>query len=282
MTKRALVMGGGGAIGIAWECGVAGGLKEAGIDLGQADLFVGTSAGSVVATLLAAGVDPLQHLAALATSDATAQVSAPAVDVQSWARVFARWSGVEEVTQEVRREIGQLALEVPGPEEAYVAVFDRMLSGIDWPGKNLLVTAVDACTGEFRVWDRASGAPLVLAVTSSCTVPGMFAPITIGGSRYIDGGVRSVTNADLAEGYDSVVIIAPMGEDPTAGGRGMIAREVEALRAQGARVELFHPDAQSGSAFGTDFMDASRMLPVAMAGYQQGQAIAEKVAVIWQ
>jgi hypothetical protein len=167
-----VVLGGGGAVGIAWEAGVAGGLKLAGIDLREADLFVGTSAGSVVSTLLATGTDPLEHLMALAANPSATQGATPAVDMQSWMKVLARWSAVKELTQEVRREIGQMALEsVTAPEENYVAVFAHMLQGLDWPERPLMITAVDVNTGEFKVWDRESGEPCPVCGKRPCECP---------------------------------------------------------------------------------------------------------------
>ena len=166
MTKRALVLGGGGSIGIAWETGVAAGLADEGIDLRLADKIVGT-------TTLARGV------------------------------------------------------------------------------------------------------------ASSCSVPGLFPPITINGRRYIDGGMRSATNFDLAEGFERVIAVAVI---PPGGAAFMGARidpELAHLRRAGSHVELITPDAASLDVFGPNLMDASRQAAALDAGVKQGRAEAVRIRSVW-
>jgi len=103
-----------------------------------------------------------------------------------------------------------------------------------WPTRELMVTGVACDDGEFVVWTRDSGVPLLRAVTASCAVPTVSPPITIGSRRYMDGGMRSGTNADLARGYDRVVVLAPLG--PSSGFGGALLEEVAELRSAGARV----------------------------------------------
>ena len=210
MKRKALVMGGGGIIGIAWETGLAAGLSANGLDLRTADLVVGTSAGSVVGTQLAHGFDPAQMLALQQLDMPGTGVSISQLNTGGTAAIFAKWFSATEMSEELCKEIGCMALELETmPEESWLSIFAML--AMDWPERPLKITAVEASTGTFTVWDRESGAPLQLAVASSCTVPGLFPPVTINGRRYVDGGVRSATNADLATGYDSVLIIAPMG-----------------------------------------------------------------------
>src|SRR5581483_5739954 len=120
----------------------------------------------------------------------------------------------------VRRRIGAAALAAETIDEAprRAAVAARV--PVDaWPARTLLIVAVDAATGETVVFDRGSGVSLVDAVTASCAVPGVWPPATIGGRRYVDGGVRSGTNADLAVGCDRVVVIVPlMADEPVPWG----------------------------------------------------------------
>ncbi|MDF2628773.1 MAG: Patatin [Symbiobacteriaceae bacterium] len=286
MSKRALVLGGGGTVGVAWETGLAAGLLEHGVNLGEADLFVGTSAGSVVSAQLAAGYDPrvvLELQRQMAAAGGAAPGQAVVTDPETSAKVFARWTSVEEVTVEVRRELGALALAARTiPEDGYVGMIAQVAGVMDWPDRRLLITAVQAETGDFQVWERGSAAPIDRAIASSCCVPGIFPPVTIGGKRYVDGGVRSGTNADLAEGHDVVVVVAPLGVRWSAQGRDSSAKEIAALQAAGARVEVILPDEAAEKAFGPNMMDASRIGPGAEAGYRQGVALAERLQAIWR
>ncbi len=120
---------------------------------------------------------------------------------------------------ERRRRLGAMALaaDTVDPDVRRAVLVGRLV-GNEWPARSLLVTAVDAATGARRVLDRSSGVGLVDAVAASSAVPGVWPPVTIGGARYIDGGVWSVTNADLATGCDRVLVLAPI-VDPTVAGR---------------------------------------------------------------
>ena len=117
--------------------------------------------------------------------------------------------------EEFRRRVGRVALAAekagltPTEQERLDVIGSRLL-GSGWPDRALTITAVDAATGEFAAFDRTSGVPLVQAVAASCAVPGVYPPVTIGEARYIDGGMRSAANADLAQGYDRLVVLAPI------------------------------------------------------------------------
>lgn len=285
MGSRALVLGGGGSVGIAWEIGVIKGLHDAGLDLTTADLIVGTSAGSVVGAQIALGA-ALDDLLAkqLAPSNGLIE-QAMVFDPQTFMAIAAQWANGADMTTERRSAIGALALAAPtASEKQWIAVFGERLAAQDWPERRLLVTGVDAQSGEFVAWDRGNGVPLVQAVAASCTVPGLFPPVTIHGRRYIDGGVRSGTNADLAHGYDSVVIIAPIGaqvEPSSRLARRQIETEVAGLRAAGSVVEVVFPDAAALAAFGPNLMDVARRGVAAQAGVEQGAAAAQQLATIW-
>ena len=285
MTRNALVLGGGGALGIAWEIGVLSGLIEEGIDTTEAQLIVGTSAGSVVGTQIALGETLEELLAQELAPDDGAIARLIQIDLQGTQQLFMRWAGITEVTQEVRREIGELALGAKTVDEAsWVAYFEERLDGKTWPDRDLRVTAVECQSGAFEVWTRDSGVPLARAVASSCAVPGLFPAVKINGRFYTDGGVRSGTSADLAEGFDSVLIVAPIGArsegiDPLLGSQAR--QEAEALRAAGSRVELVFPDAGSLEAIGFNRMDATRRGVSAEAGMAQGRALATRLAESW-
>jgi NTE family protein len=154
-----------------------------------------------------------------------------------------------------------------------------------WPERGYACTAVDAHDGSSTLWDRSSGVSLARAVASSCSVPGIYPPITLNGRRYIDGGMRSATNADLATGHERVVVVAVM-----AGGRGSPAQErqrerleaeLRVLRDAGSRVELIAPDAASLKAFGPNLMDPAQRTASARAGLAQGRAVAQHLASFW-
>ena len=196
-----------------------------------------------------------------------------------------RWAGIQEVTQGVRREIGEMALAAKTvSEESWVEYFEQRIGDKTWPDRDLRLTAVECESGDFQVWTRESGVSLARAVASSCAVPGLFPAVTIDGGRYTDGGVRSGTSADLASGFESVLIVAPIGArqdgiDPLLGRQAR--QEAENLTAEGSHVELVFPDAGSLEAMGFNRMDAARRGVSAEAGMAQGRALAARLAEGW-
>jgi NTE family protein len=167
------------------------------------------------------------------------------------------------------------------PEADRRTVFEARLPAGGWPATMLKVTAVDARTGEFVVFDSAGEAGLVDAVGASCAVPGIWPPVTIGNRRFVDGGVRSVANADLAASYQRVVIVAPVaqGIGPVMPGPG---RQAAALAAAGVRVALVRPDRAAMRAIGRNVLDVSRRAAAATAGRAQATAEAAAVRTVWQ
>ena len=266
----ALVLGGGGVAGVAWHTGVLLGLAESGADPSAADLLVGTSAGSTVAAQLGGGYR-LADLFARQVDPATlaTERTPPVTVAELLVRLGPIYSGGHD-DAERRRLLGEMALDtVTVSEVVRRAVIAGRLMDSDWPERPLLVPVVDARSGDRRVLDRSSGADLVDAVAASSAVPGVWPPVTIGGSRYIDGGVWSLTNTDLATGHDRVLVLAPI-VDP--------ALEVEvAGLGPGVRVEVVRPDAASLAAFGTDVLDPANRDPSARAGHAQGLAEADRI-----
>jgi NTE family protein len=283
MGSRALVLGGGGVTGIAWELGVLFGLREAGVDLTEADLVVGTSAGSAVGAQITSGAD-LDGLYAREVNSgrrtSTSTEKQVELNVDGLMAAFAgAAAGVRSAT-ELRARIGRLALDADTvAEEERIEIIGSRLPSRDWPDRPLLVTCVDTETGEFVTWDRDSGVPLVSAVAASCAVPVVWPPVTIDGRRYMDGGVRSGTSADLAAGSEVVVVLAPMGDAPTFPGTGLAA-ELESL-GEGVRTAVVHPDEAAVSAIGPNVLDPSRRAAAAEAGRAQGQALAEVLRDVW-
>ena len=278
MDKRALVLAGGGVTGIAWETGLIAGLAGLGIDLAAADVIIGTSAGSVVGTDIACG----QELEALYQAQLAPPAPEPAARI-GWGFIGRLLWDVHTSRdpKRARARIGSWALAVPTmPEADRRKVFEARLPASVWPSRPLKVTAVDAQTGDFAVFDSAGAAGLVDAVGASCAVPGLWPPVTIGERRFMDGGMRTVANADLAHGYERVVIVAPV-----AAGIGFMAsprRQAAALTAAGVRVALVRPDPAAVRAIGRNVLDVSRRAAAARAGRAQAAAEAPAVGAVWQ
>jgi NTE family protein len=278
--RRALVLGGGGITGIAWEIGVLAGLAEAGVDLTGADLVVGTSAGSVVGAQLTSGAD-LEALFARQleppTGEQAARMTRSALLRYGLAALRSRRDDVG-----FRRRIGALALAAeragltPTEQERLDVIGSRLVSR-EWPDRDLRITAVDAQSGEFRVLDRTSGVPLLQAVAASCAVPGVYPPVTIDGRRYVDGGMRSAANADLAEGHDRVVVLAPIPR-----GMGPLASLDAQVTGMVARVAVVSPDDASRRAIGRNVLDPAARAGSARAGRAQTADVAAEVTEVWQ
>lgn len=275
--SRALVLGGGGVTGIAWEVGVLTGLRDAGLDLGNADAIIGTSAGAFVGAAVASGHDMGRMFAAQsAPNDTEVPVVASDETTAAWYDAFATGGSDPRKVGAAFGKIGKSNPE-PIPIARRRAVVEGRLVTTDWPAA-LRVTAIDADTGALHVFDRASGVSLVDAVSASGAVPGVWPLARIDGRAWVDGGMVSTTNARLADDYERVVVIAPM-----PAGYGAIpgaAEDVAAMSAH-ATVLLIAPDAQSVAAIGPNPYDPDRRGPAAAAGRVQGASLAAVIATIW-
>jgi NTE family protein len=278
----ALVLGGGGVTGAAWETGVLRGLHDAGLDLTAADLVVGTSAGSLVGTQVRTGV-PLDWLYERQVQGVDAGSERPphlGPLLEFFAGRVAREGGLRRPSRRMRAWIGAQARAVTTRCSAAsrLEAIRSCLPVQEWPPRPLLITAVDTGDGSFVTWDRSSGVPLPLAVASSCAVPWIYPAVSIHGRRYMDGGMRSATNADLAAGHDLVVIVAPLGAAPASG--EVLEAEVAGLRAAGSRVEVVVPDAAALEAIGPNPLDPARRPAAAHAGREQAAAVAGALAPV--
>ena len=275
-TTRALVLGAGGVVGTAWTAGFASGLRRDGVDLADADVIVGTSAGAIVGAMLATDSD-LDRLNALPACPAAQGGSAPKTDPDRLDKVFRVLgdAGLEPAT--ARRRVGELALAAETiTEQAHIARMSTLITAHRWPHRKLLITAVDIETGEPQVWDQAGGAPLPAAVASSCAMPGVYPPITINGRRYMDGGLVSGTNAELAAGADVLVLIEPLAHLYP---RGPLEREL--TKAGAGTVITINPDPAAVDAFGPDLHDRAAWQPSYQAGIRQASESAERVRAAW-
>ncbi|MGP4028817.1 patatin-like phospholipase family protein [Actinomadura sp. 3N407] len=277
MSGRALVLGGGGVAGIAWLTGVIAGLAREGTDVTGADLLVGTSAGAAVGAQIGSGL-PIGELLARQADPALQNrelVPSGGVTVAEFAEIWMRLAEDNDDPAVIRRALGARALAADTVAEAERrAVIEGRLPRHEWPSRALKVTAVNALTGDLRVFDRDSGVGLVDAVAASCAVPMIWPPVTIDSVRYVDGGVRSVNNVDLAAGHERVLVIAPM-EDPA------LEAGIAVVGDRGGRVEVIDPDGASLAAFGADPLAPSTRTPSADAGLAQGKALAAGIARFW-
>jgi NTE family protein len=291
--ERALVLGGGGSTGNAWLIGVIAGLFDAGLDVTTADLTIGTSAGSTAAAQIA-GATPTERLAAILAA-APQQRTGPGgsdrgrVPIRPVADQMERRRKIiasAEDAADMRRRMGAAALDMEAASDGswqtqWRATVAARLPSQRWPQRTVLITAVDAHTGEQVVFDRHSGVDLADAVAASCA-SGL--PYRIGDSRYIDGGFRRNENADLATGYGRVLVLSPFGGralQPSDWGM-QLAAQVDELRAGGSRVETIFPDSNAEHMFGANAMDLSLRPPAARAGYDQGSVRAERLAEFWR
>ncbi|WP_328530279.1 patatin-like phospholipase family protein [Nocardioides sp. NBC_00368] len=285
--KSALVLGGGGSAGNAWLIGVVAGLLDGGLDVTRADLVIGTSAGATAAAQLG-GASPSDLLAAV--------LSAPIPQATTGQRGPISWAHLERTEAiiaasadlpDMRRRIGADAIELAeasgaaGRERWRETVAARLPSP-RWPESHVLLTVVDADTGEPVELGRDSGVDLVDAVAASCAGGPAYA---IDGHHYIDGGYRrSSENADLAAGYERVLVLSPLGGRTRhpAGWRSDLSAQVDELRAGGSGVEVILPDTGSREAFGDNMMNPATRPPAARAGQRQGFRLAEKLAEFWR
>jgi NTE family protein len=301
IQKTALVLGGGGAAGNAWLIGVVAGLAEGGVDLTEsADLVVGTSAGATAAVQVRSGISPAGLMAATLSPPPRPTGQNPGqLPSLPMATVFDRMRAIGAAATSIAdlcRAMGAFGLESDAILEpasaARRAVVAARLPRTDWPARPMIVTAIDAQTGELAAFDRNARVDLVDAVTASTALPGLVPTHGINGRRYIDGGVRSGENADLASGYANVLVLSPLGgregrEIPAGQFEGLrrppgtgLASEVEALRKAGSRVEVITPDADSRAAMGTNQMDLATRVPSARAGHAQGKREASRLTFL--
>ena len=283
--SRAVVLGAGGPVGRAWQSGLIAGLIERESDLGDASLIIGTSAGAVVGAQLALS----EAFGAPPKIDTPPPIySGNMVDL-GIAMARATQSPEPEL---IRAEIGKIALDAQTiSEEASVSrsMFAPFV-GQPWPNQ-FRATTVNARTGKLQVWDASSGTPLERALAASTAVPGIWPPITINGERYIDGGVRSMLNADLAIGSDIVIAVScfPLtARDKavpaffTAMNAAPLA-ELDALRGSGATLAVIEPHSEFLvlTKHGAAMMDSNLVPEAYRLGHITGLGEAESVGRVW-
>lgn len=292
-TTRALVLAGGGAAGNAWQLGLIAGLCDAGVDLTEAELIIGTSSGSTVAAQITSRARPAELYAAILAEDHPPRSGRPGAGTGHRPPMsgpsYLEWSDAiiasAEDPADMRRRMGAAALGRDGSDGADSArwrgIVAARLPGVDWPRQRVLIAAVDARTGEPVVFDRDSGIDLVDAVAASTSA---MTPYRIGEDRYLNGGYRRSENADLAAGCGRVLVLSPFGgrtRMPLAWGMDL-ATQAEELRAGGSRVETVFPDAGAGEVFDANALDPSTRPQAARGGYGQGRALGERLKGFWR
>ncbi|MDT5170845.1 MAG: hypothetical protein QOD02_4180 [Mycobacterium sp.] len=278
-TKKALVLGGGGIAGIAWETGILRGIADesptAARVLLDSDVLVGTSAGSSVGAQISSG-HAIEDLFERQIQASSAEID-PGNGIDTVVELFlqAVADPHSTVTQK-RQRIGAVALATETVAEPVRRdVIARRLPSQHWSDRVLRVTAIDIDTGKLVVFDRDSGVKLVDAVTASCAVPGVWPPVTFGERRYMDGGIGSTINLDVAGDCDMAVVLVPAGESaPSSFGEGP-ASEIAAFG--GTALGLFADD-ESLAAFGSNPLDPRCRIASAQAGRAQGRREAAGVA----
>jgi NTE family protein len=303
-ANRALVLGGGGLAGIAWEIGILLGIADESPAVAEtlltSDVLIGTSAGSTVAAQISSGCG-LDELFARQVAEDSAELD-PGVGVDDIIDLFLAAMAEPDLPGK-RRRIGAAALAAQTvAEPVRRAVIAHRLPSHAWPDRVLRLTAVDTETGELAVLERDSGAQLVDAVAASCAVPGAWPPVTIGGRCYMDGGIGSSINLTVADDCDAVVVLVPAGAStPSPFGAGPAA-EISAFSCRsharpsralgvppacggrvgagvaGAALGVF-ADAESLAAFGSNALDPRCRAASALAGRAQGRREAAAVAV---
>jgi NTE family protein len=299
MGRVGLVLGAGGVVGHGFHAGVLAALAdEAGWDPSSAEVIVGTSAGSVVGALLRAGFSPhdlleearggrpswrarrrLQRggpepttIPALPPFDRSSVVASPRLVVRA---ITTPWA--------VRPGVAAAAL-LPAGSLSTDVLADRLrpLTGSRWPSLDLWVCAVSLDDGRRAVFGRdpVSQPDLLSALQASCAIPGFFAPVAVGGTRYVDGGVHSPTNADLLadHGLDLVIVSSPMshtGPWPALGldapgraiARAALRREERIVRSAGSPIVVIQPGRAVRSTMGLNPMQSTHRAATAQQAY---------------
>ncbi len=291
--ERALVLGGGGSTGNAWLIGLVAGLHEEGLDVTTADLTVGTSAGATAAAQLAGATPPDLLPAVLAeqspqrTGPMGPEGGRPASPATDHLERMRRAVAAAHDAAEWRRAMGSIGLDLDAASDGsgqsrWRATVAARLPGSTWPDRAVVLTAIDARTGEAVLLDRHSGVDLVDAVAASCAGVSVY---RVSGVPYLDGGYRTnAENADLAAGHERVLVLSPLGgRSWTPPEWGLhLADQVAALRAGGSRVEVVVPDADSEHLFGANAMNPSLRPAAARVGHDQGRSLADRLTELWR
>ena len=276
--NRAVVLGGGGATGLAWEIGVLEGLREDGIDLNDnARVLFGTSAGAFAATLVASGADIKRRFDDQFEDDAIEIAITMAPDLALQYQEAVDSSGGDAIS--LSKAYGQIARSSKTvTTDARLKVVRHRLGTDKWPSKQLRLTAIDADTGELVVLDSSSGISLTDAANASGAVPGIWPMVSAGGRNWIDGGMISAANVELGAGFDRVLVIAPV----VAAAAQRDSVDVAAAKlSKNATVVVISPDSEALAAIGPNVFDPERRGAAALAGQRQARSSSDEIRARW-
>jgi NTE family protein len=281
----ALVLGGGGAVGVGWQTGLVTGLREAGVDLAGAEAIVGTSAGALVGALLSSGRDVTGALTTLAALGQSIDRDALAAGDEAFLRAR-RQARLDTDPRQALRTVGRAAQEASAPpEDVYLGMFGT-LDGTAWPA-GFRCTAIDADTGDLVVWDQGSGVPLPHAVAASCSIPMLFPTVTIKGRHYMDGGILNPLNATAAPPADVLLVLScqPLGsqgagvESALAASAATPDAELAQLR-ETRRLVAVEPDFSDTGA-PANGMDPNSAIQALRIGKRQAEREAAAIQAAW-
>ncbi len=246
--------------------GLVTALRDEGVELADADRIIGTSAGSIVGTVLAAGGD-LTRILQPRASDTPAGTADPAAFTELIGILMTPGLGAPEAW----RRCGARALEMSlGDPDDHVARMARLIGTSEWPAGDIVITATDVTEGRFRALTRFDGVPLDRAVAASTCAPGVFPPIPIDGHHYMDGGLRSPVNADLAANATVIVVIEPLAH--------LFPRSAVDNELGSGTVFSIIPEPED---IGPDVFAPAAVVPAHEAGVRRGRDIAPRLKDVW-
>ncbi|MEW2503868.1 MULTISPECIES: patatin-like phospholipase family protein [unclassified Amycolatopsis] len=280
---NALVLGGGGPVGASWTSALLNGLRAAGVPLAESDVVMGTSAGSVVGAWLTIQPDGLAEVPALMRERATwhaKNASAGRPDTQLFEAL------VTDAEKGSAGAVGRAAMVAMPPISVDRAedLWQAMLPAGPWSPR-LRMMSVNAGTGQARAWSASDGIPLAVGVACSTAAPGVAPPVTVDGGVWLDGGVRTGTNADLvvdlraetagARGSEPgrVLVVAPLAAQD-------LEREEAFLVERGYRVRVVVADPFYRAP--VDLLDPRFIDVGATAGAEQARDLAPELLAWWK
>lgn len=272
------------------------GLSDGGVDLTLADLVIGTSAGSVVGAHLALGTDLAAYAKEQTEAAERGELAVPSIADLPPGQIEGFINAVTEAFTATAAEPGRAVIGRFAVEAETIITTERQMSlfaelaGRTWPA-GFRCAAVETETGKFVVWDADSGVDLQVAVAASSAVPGFFPPVSVLGKTYMDGGMRSSINADLAKGHDTALVMVVVDHELPPGLSDprvelMASRqnaELDELAADGTAVDVIAPDdkLRELTMWGMDLMDTGRAAAAFDAGRRRGEAEAPRLLERW-
>lgn len=284
MNLNALVLGGGGPVGTAWMSALLDGLVSAGLPVAESDVVLGTSAGSVVGSWLTTRPTELPALAGKIRKRAAWHASNAKTGYGD-PSLLKRIAGGSGRTADEARSIAQAAIAAIPPISAdqAEAMWTATVPAGPWSPR-FRAASVNADTGLVHAWSAQDGIPLAVAAACSTAAPGVAPPVAVAGSVWVDGGVRSNTNADLllelgnddrapiVTGPGKVLILTPVPSED-------LAREKAVLVEHGHRVHVL--TATRFYTAPTDLLDPAFIDIATTAGAGQAQDVAAELKTWW-